>query len=106
NPREFTMLALAEQVLRTTGSKSKIVFRPLPSDDPKQRQPDIALAQSLLGWAPRVELKEGLAETVRYFRSLIEAPAPEIRTRRHHRTAIAADGATAAQVVSISPVTP
>src|SRR5437763_843349 len=69
NPRELTMLALVEQVLRATGSNSKIGFRPLPADDPKQRQPDIALAQSMLGWTPTVELKEGLAETVRYFRS-------------------------------------
>ena len=105
NPREFTMLALAEQVLRATGSKNKIVFRPLPSDDPKQRQPDIALARSVLGWAPRVELKEGLAETVRYFRSLIEVPPLEIPTRPR-RKAIAADGATAAQVVNIAPLTP
>src|SRR5207248_8682332 len=57
NPREFTMLALAEQVLRATGSKNKIVFRLLASDDLKQRQPDIALARSVLGWAAPVELK-------------------------------------------------
>src|SRR5436309_4306117 len=105
NPREFTMLALAEQVLRATGSKNKVVFRPLPYDDPKQRQPDTALARSVLGWAPRVELKEGLAETVRYFRSLIEVPPLEIPTRPR-RKAIAADGATAAQVVNIAPLTP
>jgi UDP-glucuronate decarboxylase len=100
NPREFTMLALAEQVLKATGSKSKIVFRPLPSDDPRQRQPDIALARSLLGWAPRVELKEGVAKTVQYFRSRLEASSPEIRTRSR-RKPIAVDGAAAAEVVNI-----
>jgi UDP-glucuronate decarboxylase len=99
NPLEFTMLALAEQVLKATASKTKIVFRPLPSDDPKQRQPDIALARSVLGWAPRVELKEGLAKTVRYFRSRVATPPAEIRTRLP-RTAIVIDGATAADVVT------
>jgi UDP-glucuronate decarboxylase len=99
NPREFTMLALAEEVLRAVGSKSKIVFRPLPSDDPKQRQPDIALARSVLGWAPGVELKDGLAKTVRYFRSRLATPPAEIRTRLH-RKPIAIDGATTAEAVN------
>jgi hypothetical protein len=93
------MLALAEQVLKATGSKSKIVFRPLPSDDPKQRQPDIALARSVLGWVPRVELKEGLAKTVRYFRSRVATPPAEIRPRLR-RKALVIDGATAADVVN------
>src|SRR5262245_15983469 len=99
NPREFSMLALAEEVLRAAGSKSKIVFRPLPSDDPKQRQPDIALARSVLGWVPRVELKEGLAKTVGYFRSRVATPPAEIRPRLR-RKAIVIDGATAADVVN------
>lgn len=68
NPGEFTMLELAEKVLLLTGSKSKLVFKPLPSDDPKQRQPDIALAKKELGWEPKVGLDEGLKETISYFR--------------------------------------
>jgi UDP-glucuronate decarboxylase len=69
SPREFTMIDLAEEVLRLTGSSSKISFKPLPSDDPKQRQPDIGLAGSVLDWSPKVELKAGLAETIGYFRT-------------------------------------
>lgn len=69
NPGEFTMLELAEEVLRQVpGTGSRLVFRPLPGDDPKQRKPDIALAQELLGWTPRVPLAEGLAKTIAYFR--------------------------------------
>jgi UDP-glucuronate decarboxylase len=68
NPTEFTMLQLAELVLKMTRSKSKLVFKPLPSDDPRQRQPDISLAQELLGWSPTTELEQGLERTIRYFR--------------------------------------
>lgn len=71
NPGEFTMLELAQKVLRLTGSKSKIIFMPLPQDDPRQRQPDIALAQEKLGWQPKVSLDDGLKETVAYFRALL-----------------------------------
>jgi UDP-glucuronate decarboxylase len=71
NPSEFTMLELAEQVLRLTGSKSKIVFEPIPQDDPKQRQPDIALAKSRLDWSPSVCLEDGLKETIRYFKEIV-----------------------------------
>ncbi len=71
NPGEFTMLALAEQVLRLTGSRSRIVHAPLPSDDPKQRQPDIAMARATLDWAPKVSLEDGLRETIAYFRGLL-----------------------------------
>lgn len=71
NPTEFTMLELAETVLRLTGSKSKIVFKPLPSDDPRQRKPDISLAKQNLDWQPSVNLEEGLKETIRYFKSTI-----------------------------------
>jgi UDP-glucuronate decarboxylase len=67
NPFEFTMLELAEQVIRLTGSKSQLVFMPLPSDDPKQRQPDISLAKQTLDWEPRVQLVDGLKETIAYF---------------------------------------
>lgn len=70
NPAEFTMLELAETVLRLTGSRSKLRFVPLPEDDPRQRQPDISLAREKLGWNPTVELEEGLARTVDYFRSV------------------------------------
>jgi UDP-glucuronate decarboxylase len=68
NPGEFTMLELAEKILQLTDSKSKLVFKPLPSDDPKQRQPDIALARKELGWEPKVGLEDGLKETIAYFR--------------------------------------
>jgi len=70
NPHEFTMLELAELVLKLTGSRSKLVFKPLPQDDPKQRQPDIGLARSLLNWQPKTELIEGLTRTIGYFREL------------------------------------
>jgi UDP-glucuronate decarboxylase len=68
NPREFTILELAEKVLRMTESRSKIVYQPLPPDDPVQRQPDIALARSTLSWEPRVALEDGLRETIDYFK--------------------------------------
>ena len=71
NPAEFSMLALAELVLRLIGGKSKIAFHPLPADDPKQRQPDITLAKSELNWSPKVQLEDGLKETVEYFRKLL-----------------------------------
>ncbi len=68
NPSEFTILELAELVLKLTRSKSKLVFRPLPSDDPRQRQPDISLAKEVLGWPPTTELGQGLERTVRYLK--------------------------------------
>ncbi len=68
NPGEFTMLELADKVLALTGGPSKIVFLPLPQDDPKQRQPNIDLARSELGWEPKVKLDDGLKETIAYFR--------------------------------------
>ena len=68
NPVEFTILELAEQVLKKVGGRSRICFRPLPDDDPRQRQPDIAKAQSILGWSPTVQLEEGLEPTIDYFR--------------------------------------
>jgi UDP-glucuronate decarboxylase len=67
NPIEFTIRQLAELVLELTGSKSTLVFQPLPSDDPKQRKPDISLATAQLGWAPKTQLKEGLMATIAYF---------------------------------------
>ena len=73
NPDEFTMIELAESVLKLTGSKSKLTRLPLPADDPKQRQPDITRARNTLGWQPKVKLEDGLKETIRYFRSIAEA---------------------------------
>ena len=71
NPCEFTMIELAEMVLRLVGGTSKLVFRPLPIDDPRQRKPDISLAYEKLGWTPSVSLEDGLRETISYFKSLL-----------------------------------
>ncbi len=71
NPGEFTMLELAEQVLKLTKSKSKIVHQPLPADDPKQRRPDITLAKKYLKWEPKVPLAEGLKKTIAYFKTKV-----------------------------------
>lgn len=71
NPVEFTILELADMVINMTGSKSKIVFRPLPSDDPMQRKPDITLAKEQLDWAPKIKLEEGLKKTIHYFDQLL-----------------------------------
>lgn len=71
NPGEFTMLELAEKILQLTGSQSKLTYKPLPQDDPRQRQPDITLAKKELGWAPTVSLDDGLKETISYFRKLL-----------------------------------
>jgi UDP-glucuronate decarboxylase len=73
NPGEFSMLELAEKVIKLVGGKSKIVFMPLPADDPKQRQPDISLAKEKLGgWTPKVALEDGLKETIAYFRGVLD----------------------------------
>jgi UDP-glucuronate decarboxylase len=71
NPGEYTVLELAEMILKLTGGRSKIVFKPLPQDDPTQRQPDITVARSTLGWEPKVPLQEGLERTIKYFRTLL-----------------------------------
>ena len=67
NPGEFTILELAETLIRMTGSRSKIVYEPLPSDDPHQRKPDVTVARDKLDWQPRVPLDQGLAKTIAYF---------------------------------------
>lgn len=72
NPNEFSILELADTVLRLTGSKSKIILKPLPSDDPVQRQPDIRLAREKLGWDPKVVLEDGLKETIAYFQRILK----------------------------------
>ncbi|MCX6959029.1 MAG: SDR family oxidoreductase [Verrucomicrobia bacterium] len=71
NPGEFTMLQLAELVIKKVGGKSKITHLPLPADDPKQRQPDITLAKSTLGWEPKVQLEQGIEKTIAYFKSAL-----------------------------------
>ncbi len=71
NPHELTVLEIAETILRLSGSSSRIVFEPLPEDDPKVRRPDISRARHLLGWEPRVALEEGLRRTIEYFRSAL-----------------------------------
>jgi UDP-glucuronate decarboxylase len=71
NPVEFTIKQLAEMVVELVGSKSRLIHAPLPSDDPKQRQPDITLACEILAWEPKVALREGLAKTVVYFDELL-----------------------------------
>ena len=72
NPVEFTILELAEKIIGLTASKSKIVYKPLPVDDPKQRQPDIRLAKEKLAWAPKISLEEGLIRTIPYFREILK----------------------------------
>jgi UDP-glucuronate decarboxylase len=77
NPNEFTILELAEAVIELTGSSSQIEFRPLPKDDPRQRQPDISLARSKLGWEPQIQLREGLEKTIAYFRDNAASLVPD-----------------------------
>jgi dTDP-glucose 4,6-dehydratase len=71
NPREMTIKEIAETIIRMTGSKSRLVYRDLPTDDPKQRRPDITRAMTLLKWEPRVQLEEGLVNTIEYFRKKV-----------------------------------
>ena len=71
NPIEFTIVELAERVLSLIGGKSKLIFKPLPADDPRQRKPDIELARTKLGWEPSIQLEDGLKETIAYFRNLL-----------------------------------
>lgn len=71
NPKEFTILELASLVIELTGSRSRIVHRPRPQDDPRQRRPDISKANDLLGWSPKTQLKEGLSRTISYFERLL-----------------------------------
>jgi len=73
NPKEFTIYQLAELVIRITGSRSAIVFKPLPSDDPRQRQPDIAMATGTLNWSPKISLEDGLELTIRHFEQYLSA---------------------------------
>jgi UDP-glucuronate decarboxylase len=72
NPGEFTIKQLAEMVVQMTGSKSQIIYKELPSDDPRQRRPDITLARKALGWEPKIPLEKGLEKTIEYFKSNLE----------------------------------
>ena len=81
NPEEISILDFAEEILRLTGTDQKIIFKPLPQDDPMQRQPDITKAREILGWEPRVERAEGMKKTFDYFKSL----SPEELEKREHR---------------------
>jgi UDP-glucuronate decarboxylase len=82
NPTEFSILELATQIIEMIGSGSRIVHRPLPEDDPRQRQPDISRARELLSWAPRTPLKEGLVRTVAYFERLLSEKDTKERLAR------------------------
>jgi dTDP-glucose 4,6-dehydratase len=79
NPRELTILQVAEAVRMASGSRGRIRFQPLPKEDPRQRRPDISRARMLLGWEPRVPLEQGLAETLVSFRKVLEGRGPELR---------------------------
>jgi len=72
NPGEYKIIELAEKVIKLTGSKSKIIYQPLPQDDPLQRCPDISYAKKLLGWEPKIQLEEGLTKTIEYFKTIIK----------------------------------
>jgi UDP-glucuronate decarboxylase len=74
NPAEFTILALAEQIIDLTGATSHIGFQPRPADDPTQRKPDITRAPEYLGWSPRVKIEDGLKKTIAYFDKLLQTP--------------------------------
>jgi dTDP-glucose 4,6-dehydratase len=71
NPTEMTMLQFADEIIRATKSRSKIVFKPLPQDDPKQRKPDISKAKKILKWEPKIPLAKGLTDTIAYFRTKV-----------------------------------
>jgi dTDP-glucose 4,6-dehydratase len=81
NPREMSLKELAETIIRMSGSTSRLVYGPLPTDDPKVRKPDITRARSVLGWEPKVSLEEGLTTTIEYFRQKLQVPAPTKTTR-------------------------
>ena len=83
NPTEFTIKELAELIIELTGSKSKLTFQPIPSDDPKQRRPDISKARQHLGWTPKIQLRDGLASTIAYFEQLLSEGDPLTGRSRH-----------------------
>jgi UDP-glucuronate decarboxylase len=81
NPNEFTIRELAELIIEMTGTKSRIRFEPLPSDDPRQRQPDISMAKSALKWEPKTQLREGLTKTIAYFENILREEGSHWRER-------------------------
>lgn len=83
NPGEFTVRELAEIVIELTGARSPLVFKPLPVDDPKVRQPDISRARAMLGWEPRIDLREGIRRTIRYFAQVLDVPVPAAAVVSH-----------------------
>ncbi|HYP01251.1 MAG TPA: UDP-glucuronic acid decarboxylase family protein [Pyrinomonadaceae bacterium] len=85
NPNEFTMRQLAEEIVRLCGQEARVKYLPLPQDDPRQRQPDISRAQSLLGWSPLVPLQEGLVKTIAYFAGRLDHALPEAGARQGAR---------------------
>ena len=87
NPVEFSIRALAERVIELTGSSSKLVFQPLPADDPRQRKPDISQAQSILGWEPRTQLDMGLKATIAYFENVLTDRKPRQPLERRIKSA-------------------
>ncbi|HXI10619.1 MAG TPA: GDP-mannose 4,6-dehydratase, partial [Thermodesulfobacteriota bacterium] len=80
NPGEFTVKELAEKVIKLTGSGSTLAYKPLPQDDPEQRQPDITVAKNVLGWEPSVKLEEGLIRTIEYFSKMVRGPKAALKT--------------------------
>ena len=84
NPGEFTIRELAELIIELTASKSKLIFEPLPSDDPRQRQPDIAKAKAVLGWEPKTQLREGLIRTIAHFEKMLSDGTTPAMTARSH----------------------
>src|SRR4029077_15644433 len=108
NPGEFTIRDLAAGVLRLTRSSSELIFKPLPMDDPKQRQPDIGLAREVLGWSPRVQLAAGLEKTIGYFRDrLLTQQIAELATlARLGKAAAPAAPETPSEITSDQPAGP
>ena len=80
NPQELTILEFAERIRRLTGTTAQLEFKPLPQDDPKRRQPNIAKAKKILGWEPKVSLEDGLKETIEYFQNLPSAGSRAVTT--------------------------
>ena len=91
NPREFTIRELAELIIEMTGAKSRLRFEPLPSDDPRQRQPDISMAKSVLKWEPKIPLREGLTKTIAYFETVLRQGGERKRRIRPGVSGRAAD---------------
>jgi len=85
NPGEFSILELADLIISLTGSSSKVIHRPLPQDDPRQRRPDITVAQKTLDWSPKVSLAEGLKKTIPYFEGLLSAGVLNVHNLQHGR---------------------